>query len=121
MESNRQLKFSKMIRKDLGEIFQQDVKDHFGKAFITVTNVRMSPDLGIARVYLSLMLVEDKDLFIESVIEKKGLIRKILGNRIGKKVRMIPDLLFFLDDSSEYADNIDRILNDLNIPPEDNQ
>lgn len=118
MESKRQLKFSKMIQKDLGDIFHHEIQDLIGKAFITVTLVRMSPDLGVARVYLSMMMVEDKQKLIDHIIERKGYIRKLLGARIGKKVRVIPELMFFLDDSMEYSDNIDRILKNLDIPPE---
>jgi len=119
MESQRQQKFSRMLQKDLGEIFQQDIKGQFGNAFITVTQVRMSPDLAIAKVYLSLMMVEDKEGFMDGLIQKKSHIRKLLGNRIGKKVRIVPDLHFYIDDSADYADNIENILKNLDIPPEE--
>ena len=119
MESQRQQKFSRMLQKDLGEIFQQDIKGQFGNAFITVTQVRMSPDLGIAKVYMSLMMVEDKEAFMDELLHKKGHIRKLLGIRIGKKVRIVPDLHFYLDDSADYADSIDSILKNLDIPPEE--
>jgi len=108
-----------MLQKDLGEIFQQDIKGQFGNAFITVTQVRMSPDLAIAKVYLSLMMVEDKEGFMDGLIQKKSHIRKLLGNRIGKKVRIVPDLHFYIDDSADYADNIENILKNLDIPPEE--
>lgn len=120
MESKRQHKFSRMIQRELGEIFQKDAKGYFENTFITVTQVRISPDLSMARVYLSLMMVNDKSRFIEEISEKKGLVKKFLSERIGKKVRIIPDLKFYLDDSAEYAENIDRILKNLNIPPENN-
>lgn len=119
METKRQQKFSRMIQRELGEIFQKDIKGYFSDALITVTQVRMSPDLSMAKVYLSLMITPDKKTFIDEIIEKKGWIRKMLGDRIGKKIRIIPDLQFYLDDSAEYADNIDRILRNLNIPPEE--
>lgn len=118
MESKRQLKFSKMIQKDLGEIFHHEVREIIGKAFITVTLVRMSPDLGVAKVFLSMMMVEDKQELIDKIIERKGYIRKLLTERVGKKVRIIPDLMFFIDDSLDYSENIDRILKNLHIPPE---
>ena len=121
MESKRQQKFSRMIQKDLGEIFQRDVKEQFGNSLITVTQVRMSPDLSIAKIYLSLLMVEDKDSFMEDIIHKKSIIRKHLGLKIGKKVRIVPDLHFYLDDSADYAENIDNILKNLNIPPEINE
>jgi ribosome-binding factor A len=117
METKRQQKFSRMLQRELGEIFQKDIKGFFSNVFITVTQVRISPDLSIAKVYLSLMMTPDKTSFIEEINEKKGLVRKMLGDRIGKKIRIVPDLIFYLDDSAEYADNIDRILKGLNIPP----
>ena len=118
MESKRQLKFSRMVQKDLGDIFHHEIEDLIGKAFITVTQVRMSPDLRIAKVYLSIMMDVDKQGLIEKIKDRKGYIRKLLSMRIGKKVRIVPDLMFFLDDSIEYSENIERILNNLNIPPE---
>jgi ribosome-binding factor A len=120
MESKRQLKFSKMIQKDLGDIFHHEIQDIIGKAFITVTQVRMSPDLGVAKAYLSMMMVDDKQMLIEHIIERKSTIRRLLSNRIGKKVRVVPDLMFYIDDSLEYSANIERILKNLDIPPEQN-
>ena len=117
LESKRQQKISRLIQRDLGEIFQKDAKGYFSNAFITVTKVRVSPDLSLAKAYLSLMLVEDKEDFIQHMNEMKGLVRRFLGERIGKKIRIVPDLHFYLDDSAEYADNIDRILKNLDIPP----
>jgi ribosome-binding factor A len=118
-ESQRQQKYSKMLQKDLGDIFQKDARSIFGKAFITVTNVKVSPDLGVARVYLSFMLVDNKKAMLESVNEHKKEIRKILGNRIGKQVRVIPELAFILDDSAEYASKMDALISSLDIPPAD--
>ena len=121
MESKRQQKFSRMLQRELGEIFQKDSKGYFSNTFITVTQVRISPDLSMARVYLSLRMVPDKQSFIDDINATKGMVRKMLGDRLGKKIRIIPDLIFYLDDSAEYADNIDRILRGLNIPPEEDQ
>jgi ribosome-binding factor A len=118
MESKRQLKFSRMVQKDLGDIFQHQIQDLTGKTFVTVTQVRMSPDLSVAKVYLSIMMENDKEGLINKIMDRKGHIRKLLSLRIGRKVRIVPDLMFFLDDSLEYSENIERILNNLNIPPE---
>jgi ribosome-binding factor A len=118
-ESKRQQKISRLIQRDLADIFQKDTKGYFGDAFITVTQVRMTADLSLAKVYLSLMMVRDKASFIQELTDKKGLVRRLLGERIGKKIRMVPDLHFYLDDSAEYADHIEHILKNLHIPPED--
>ena len=103
-----------MIQKELGGIFQHDARSLFWNAFITVTTVRMSPDLSMARVYLSVMMVKNKESFLVEINEKKNQIRKELGHKIGKISRIVPDLHFFLDDSVDYAQNIERILKEIN-------
>ncbi len=118
-ESNRQLKVGKLIQKDLGDIFQKDTKGLFGKAFITVTAAKMSPDLSMAKVYLSFLMVDDQKQVLDDINKKKSEIRKILGNKIGKQVRIVPDLIFYLDDTAAYASKIDELLSGLDIPEED--
>lgn len=118
-ESNRQLKVGKLIQKDLGDIFQKDAKGLFGRAFITVTAVKMTPDLAMAKVYLSFLMVEDQNQLIKDIHKKKSEIRKILGNKIGKQVRIVPDLTFYLDDTAAYASKIDELLSGLDIPKND--
>lgn len=116
-ESKRQLKFGKLIQKELGEIFQKDTKGKFGKAFITVMAARMSPDLGVAKVWLSVMMVDDKPTFMKHLDSIKWEIRKMLGQRIGKQVRIIPELVFVLDEGAEYASYMDKVISALDIPP----
>ena len=82
---------------------------------VTVTRVMMSPDLSLARVYLSFLLANSQELF-DKINEAKKSIRRNLGNRIGKSVRIIPEIAFFMDESSAYAQHMDRVINDLNIP-----
>ena len=121
MESKRQQKFARLIQKELGEIFQREMQHRFGKTFITVTGVRMTPDLSLARVYLSFMLAKNNTEVMHQVEDHAGEIRRHLGIRIGKQVRHIPDLQFFQDDSAEYSANIDKILGGLDIPPADDE
>ncbi|MBK6265706.1 30S ribosome-binding factor RbfA [Marivirga sp. S37H4] len=117
----RQQKFSRLIQKDLGEIFQKDMNNAFGKAFITITEVEMSPDLSVAKIYLSLMLSENPKETMEAIQLKKSEIRKHLGNRIGKQVRIVPELIFYMDETLDQANRIDSILSKLNIPPADEE
>lgn len=117
MESQRQQKFSRLIQKELGEIFQQDIKSMFGGAFITVTTVRMSPDLSVAKVFLSFLLVKDREALLEQIKSETKSIRNLLGQRIRKQVRIIPQLVFYLDDTMDYASKIDNIISKLDIPP----
>jgi len=115
MESKRQQKYAKLIQKELGEIFQRDSKSLTGNAMVTVTRVLMSPDLGVAKVYMSFLLANNQELF-EKINDAKKSIRKNLGNRIGKNVRIVPELAFFLDESSAYAQHMDQVISNLDIP-----
>jgi ribosome-binding factor A len=117
MDSKRQQKFARQIQKDLGELFQRDLRSQFDNAFITVTDVKVSSDLGIARAYLSFMLAKDKEGLLEQVRDKTKTIRQLLANRIRHQVRIIPELQFFLDDTAEYAAKMDALFANLDIPP----
>ncbi|MBD8489631.1 30S ribosome-binding factor RbfA [Echinicola sp. CAU 1574] len=115
MESKRQQKYSKLIQKEIGEIFQRESKPLVGNAMVTVTRVLMSPDLGVAKVYLSFLLANNKEM-LENIDSHKKEIRRHLGNRIGKSVRVVPELIFYPDDSSAYAQYMDKVIGDLHIP-----
>lgn len=112
MESTRQLKVSRLLQKDLGEIFQRESRNLFRGAMITVTKVNVTPDLALAKVYLSLFAVENKDDLLEQIRSHTREIRYKLGQRIGKQVRVVPELNFFLDDSLDYIENIERLLDE---------
>lgn len=116
-QGKRQLKVSRLLLKDLGDIFQRDNRGILEGAFVTVTDVQITPDLSIARVYVSMMLVENKEGLIDRINERKSEIRKILGNKIGKQVRIVPDLMFYIDEVEEQAEHLDQIIDQLNIPP----
>ena len=110
MDTTRQLKVSRLIQKELGDIFQRETRMLFGKALITVTQVRVSPDLGVAKVYVSLFNVPDTKVLLKLIQEHTKDIRTKLSDRIKKQVRIIPNLVFFLDDSLDYAMRIDELL-----------
>jgi ribosome-binding factor A len=114
MASIRQEKVGKLIQQELAIIFQQHARDLFGGAFITVTVVRMSPDLGLAKAYLSFFATQgaNKEEMLESVRSQTSRIRGLLGNKVGKQLRSVPELAFFLDDSLDYAQHIDDLLNE---------
>ena len=119
-ESKRQQKFSKLIRKDLSEIFQKDKMGIFRNSFVTIAEVKITPDLSLARIYLSMFMPNKQEMLDKILLHKSELTRE-LGNRIGKQVRIVPDLEFFIDEVEERAARIDKIISDLNIPPEDSQ
>ncbi|MEM9856220.1 MAG: ribosome-binding factor A [Bacteroidota bacterium] len=121
-ESTRQHKFSRLLQRDLGSIFQKDKMGIFSNTFVTVADVKMSPDLGVAKVYLSMLLIKDTEEMLASVNRHKNEIRRELGVLIGKQVRKIPELIFYIDEVEENASRLDQIIDDLDIPeqnPED--
>ena len=109
MESKRLQKIERLIQKDLSEIFLLQTKQMQG-VMISVTNVRMSPDLSIVKAYLSVFPSERGKEIVENINLNKKSIRFDLGLRIGKQVRKIPELIFYLDDSIDYLENIDNLL-----------
>ncbi len=121
MESTRQQKYGKLIQKELSDIFLHDIKSLFGNSFITVTTVRMSPDLSVAKVYMSFMLVENKKEMLDKISDQGKIIRKTLGERIRKQARIIPQLIFFVDDSVDYANKMNDLFSKIDIPPADDE
>ena len=117
--STRQHKFGRLIQKELSEIFQRDKRGILDKTFITISDVDMSPDLGVAKVYISMMLAKDKAQTLDKLNRGKGEIRKALGEKIGKQVRVVPELIFFVDETEENAFKIEELIKNLNIPPAD--
>lgn len=112
MESTRQLKISRLLQKDLGEIFLRESRKLAQGAMITVTKVHVTPDLAIAKVFLSLFATEDKSILLKHIQKHGKEIRFNLGKRIGKQIRVVPELVFYLDDSLDYIDNIERLLDE---------
>ncbi len=119
MESKRQQKFAKLLQKELAEVFQREVTHLFNGAYISLSVVRVSPDLGVAKIYLSMLLAPDPKAVLQSVRENIKAIRQALAQRIKNQVRVIPELIFYLDDSAEYAAKMDKIISDLDIPKDD--
>ncbi|MBK0381401.1 30S ribosome-binding factor RbfA [Pedobacter sp. SD-b] len=114
MESKRQQKFARVIQKDLGEYFQRGAASILPNTMITVTKVRATPDLGIARVYLSFFNTPDQQLAINTIKAQTSEIRYNLGKRIKDQVKGIPQLEFFLDDTSDYVERMDQIFTSIN-------
>jgi ribosome-binding factor A len=117
MESKRQRQVAKQIQKDLGEIFQKDLKQLFNGAFVTITDVKTTPDLAIARVYLSFLLAKDREGVLQIIRENTKVIRNFLGERVRHQLRIVPNLQFFIDDTAEYAQKMDILFAGIVIPP----
>ena len=110
MASIRLEKFSALIRKELSIIFQKNGREWFAGSLITVTLVRISPDLGYAKVYVSIFPTESKESILKWLKENHFSVRRELGLSVGKQMRKIPELQFFFDDSMEYSAEIERLL-----------
>jgi ribosome-binding factor A len=110
MYTIRQNKVSRLIQKELADIFQHESKSNFRGKMISVTVVRVSKDLSVARVYLSVFPSEGVDEVLLQIKKLTKPIRGVLGNRVGKQLRIVPALEFFIDDSLDYIDHIDKVL-----------
>ena len=110
MATVRLEKIGSLIKRELSLIFQQNMGTMFKGMMITVTSVRVSPDMGLAKSYLSFFPTEKKEEGLQMVEEKNLHIRKLLGNAVGKQIRKIPELSFYIDDSLDYFEEIDKLL-----------
>ncbi len=110
MESIRQNKISRLIQKEMGEMFQQELAGIRGHSMITVTHVGVTRDLSLARVHLSLFATPDKNALFQKVLDNKKEIRHILAGRVKQQLRVIPELEFFIDDALDYIEHIDELL-----------
>ncbi|MFN7312873.1 MAG: 30S ribosome-binding factor RbfA [Bacteroidota bacterium] len=111
--SIRQEKFGKMIQKELAEIFMQNRSAMFNNAFITVSGVNVSPDLGYAKVYLSFFNEKNKEELLRTIELQNVQIRRELASRIRKQVRVIPELQFFIDDSLDYVFKMEKLFDEI--------
>lgn len=109
METTRQAKIARLLQKDLSEIFRlQTAKTH--GTLVSVSAVRVSPDLSIARVYLSIFPTEKSQEILEGINASAKTIRYELAQKVRFQLRKCPELSFFIDDSLDYIENIDRLL-----------
>jgi ribosome-binding factor A len=117
--TTRQQKYAKLIQKELSLIFQKDQRGILDNAFVTIADVRMNPDLSVAKVYISMLLAKEKEKVLMNINRRKSEIRKALGDKIGKQVRIIPELIFFKDELEESASKMDELIKNLKIPQSD--
>ncbi|MCQ2258198.1 MAG: 30S ribosome-binding factor RbfA [Bacteroidaceae bacterium] len=109
METTRQNKIARLIQKDLSNIFQAQTRQT-RNILVSVSVVRISPDLSVAKAYLSIFPSEKAAEILKNINDHAPEIRYELGNLERHQLRIIPELKFFLDDSLDYVDNIDRLL-----------
>jgi ribosome-binding factor A len=113
MESTRQLKVGRLVQKELSGVFVKEGQNVYGKVLVSITMVRMSTDLSVAKIYLSIFPNEKSTEVLKSLNESKSKIRHWLGQKTKGQMRIIPELIFYFDDSAAYFEKIDGMLKGL--------
>ena len=109
-ETTRQQKVARQIQKDLAEIIRARGMDAYDGALLTVSGVKITPDLALAKVYVSIFPSTKAEAVMQRLEEETSRLRGELGRRVAKQLRIVPELSFFLDDSLDYVEHIDELL-----------
>jgi ribosome-binding factor A len=110
MESTRQKKVSRLVQKELADIFLKRGSEIARGKLVSVTRVRVSPDLSFAKIYISIFPATNQDEILLSIQEHSSKIRFDLGQKVKSQLRIVPDIAFHIDDSLDYIDKIDKLL-----------
>jgi ribosome-binding factor A len=116
MDSTRQQKYNRLFQKEMGELFTREGRNFFGNAFVTVVSVSVSPDLGVASFYLSVFGAKDSNAVIEKIRSHTSEIRRLFGNSIRHQARIVPELRFFLDNSLDYVEKMEKLFKEIKPP-----
>lgn len=108
--STRQNKVARLLQKEMAGIFLKELREEFLGLLISVTIVRITSDLSLARCYLSIYPAEKGEETLKLIRQMSKAIRGIIGKKVSRQLRSIPDFEFFIDDSFSYLENIDRLL-----------
>ncbi len=109
METTRQAKIARLLQKELSEIFRQQTAKTRG-TIVSVSTVRVSPDLSVAKAYLSVFPSDKAQEMLQSITASAKTIRYELAQRVRFQIRKTPELQFYIDDSLDYVDKIDHLL-----------
>jgi ribosome-binding factor A len=115
--SIRQEKFAKQVQRDLAAIFQEKGREWFGNQLVSISEVKVTPDLSYVKVYLSMFTAGDREAVMQAVELYARDIRHELARRIRNEVRKVPELSFFADTSLDYAAKMDRLFDQLRKDP----
>jgi len=121
MESKRQQKFAGLLQEELAAVFQKEGAAYLPNTLVTITKVRVSPDLAVAKVYLSFLNTNNTTLSVNTVNSHAGEIRYKLGSRIRHQARVVPTLTFFVDDTNEYTEHMDKIFDKIARDRQENE
>ncbi|MGM9704798.1 MAG: 30S ribosome-binding factor RbfA [Prevotella sp.] len=109
MQETRQNRIARLLQKELSLIFQSQTRMMHG-VMVSVTRCKVSPDLSICTAYLSVFPSEKGEEILKNVNSNEKTVRFELGKRVGKQMRIVPELRFFIDDSLDYLERIDELL-----------
>ncbi|MDY3319260.1 30S ribosome-binding factor RbfA [Riemerella anatipestifer] len=110
MESNRQRKIAQIIQEDFSELFRKQAADSKAQFLISVSDVKVTADLGIAKIYLSIFPQNYREAIMKEIETNKSQYRHFIGNKMAKQVRVIPQLSFYLDTSLDEVERIEKEL-----------
>ena len=110
IESTRQLKVAKEIQKVMAEVIRSKGMAAFGGALVSVSGVKVSPDLSIAKIYVSVFPSEKAEAVMAVLDENARALRGELGAKVGKQLRIVPEIVFYLDSSLDYVEHIEELL-----------
>lgn len=110
MESTRLQKISRLLQKEMSTLFQRESRAFCNGKMVSVTKVRVSPDLGVAKFYISIFPPEKSEDTLSLIKAQTKAIRYALGQEIHNQLRVIPDLEFFIDDSLDYIEKIEKLI-----------
>jgi ribosome-binding factor A len=109
MESTRQQKVARLIQKELSQVFIKEGSWLYGRIMVSITTVRVSSDLSVGKIYLSIFGTTDKKKVLQTLDQHKPKIRYLLGQQLKNQLRIIPELIFYLDDSVDYAEKMEEV------------
>ena len=109
-ESTRQLKVAKELQKEMAEIIRSKGMAAFGGALVSVSGVKVSPDLSVAKIYVSVFPSDKAEPVMEALTENNKALRGELGAKVGKQLRIVPEIIFYLDSSLDYVEHIEELL-----------
>ena len=109
-ETTRQQKVARQIQKDLAEIIRARGMAAYDGALLTVSGVKITPDLALAKVYVSIFPSDKAEAVMKKLEDETSRLRGELGRRVAKQLRIVPELTFYLDDSLDYVEHIDELL-----------
>lgn len=121
MDSRRQSKIAHLIQEVFGNLLQREGRSIIGNTFMTVTQVKVTPDLSVARIYISILAEPNAPTIIKAMNKNKLEFRRLMGNDMRHDLRKIPELEFYLDDTLDYVEKMDKLFKKIHQEDQDIQ